>query len=186
MVAKFNQVMASFKASALHQILAVALIASRCSQTQTAGTCQACNCKFNNVQVLEKLIDQKIRSTRWIPVNKTSIITLSSSAMVAGTYQYSIPGVIPDSASELLLYISVTCGHSSTGDGLKDILFYTMEGDQRFGVYLQIHAYHQDAINTNSDNVWLPMPTNRLVYVEVPVTYTRGCVYHLSTTGYRP
>ena len=31
-----------------------------------------------------------------------------------------------------------------------------MEGDQRFGMYLQMHGWAQLAINTNSDNMWLP------------------------------
>ena len=54
--------MASFSVTVLHQILAVAMIASHCSSAQTADTCQARNCRVNNVEVLEKLIDQRIRN----------------------------------------------------------------------------------------------------------------------------
>ena len=66
-------------------------------------------------------------------------------------------------------------------------MFYTMEGDQQFGMYLRMHGWRQDAINTNSDNMWLPMASNRLVYVNVPATYSGAgvCGLHVSATGYR-
>ena len=112
-----------------------------------------------------------------IPINATE-------SLVAGTYQHSIPSAIPDAAREVLLYATVFCGlttpHIST-----DIAIYTVVGNEQFEMYLRMHGWNQLAINTNSDNMWLPMPSNRLVYVQVPSTYSGVCGFRLSATGYR-
>ena len=107
-----------------------------------------------------------------------------TASLVAGTYQHSIPSAIPDTAREVLLYATVFCGQT-TPHLNSDIMLYTMEGDQRFGMYLRMHGWVQSAINTNSDNMWLPMPSNRLLYVQVPATYSGVCGFRLSATGYR-
>ena len=43
----------------LYVVFATIAIASTVSG-QSQGTCQACNCQFNNVQVLSQLIEAKI------------------------------------------------------------------------------------------------------------------------------
>ena len=45
----------------LYLVFAIVAIASTMS-AQAEGTCQACNCQFNNVQVLSQLIESKIAS----------------------------------------------------------------------------------------------------------------------------
>ena len=114
-----------------------------------------------------------------IPINATL-------SLVAGTYQHSIPSAIPDTAREILLYATVFCG-LTTQNINTDIAIYTVVGNERFEMYLRMHGWNQEAINTNSDNMWLPMPSNRLVYVQVPSTYSGAgvCGFRLSATGYR-
>ena len=116
-----------------------------------------------------------------MPINATE-------SLVTGTYQHSIPSAIPDAAREVLLYATVFCGlitpHINT-----DIAIYTVVGNERFEMYmyLRMYGWNQLAINTNSDNMWFPMPSNRLVYVQVPSTYSGAgvCGFRLSATGYR-
>ena len=100
------------------------------------------------------------------------------------TIAYNIPGV-PDNASEFLLYASVTCGNSLEHTSQSgDIEFYVLRGGVRCAKYLYMVGYYQDAINTNSDNMWLPMPSNKVVYVKVPTPLTGYCYFVLYVIGY--
>ena len=119
---------------------------------------------------------------KWTPIAVMPINETAS--LVAGTYQHTIPSAVPDTAREILLYATVFCG-LTTPHLNSDIALYTVEGDQRFGMYLRMHGWGQSAINTNSDNIWLPMPSNHLLYVEVPATYSGICGFRISATGYR-
>ena len=49
----------------LNLLLAITVaLSATADSTQPGGTCNACNCQFNNVQVLEQLIEAKFATTR--------------------------------------------------------------------------------------------------------------------------
>ena len=121
-------------------------------------------------------------SVPWTPVNKTQIG--SDDLNAATTLSYSIPSIIPSTAREVLVYPTVRCG-TSTIDMGADITYYVEVNGVRYEHFLYMHGYPQNAYNTNSDNMWFPMPSNRMVYVEVPLAFPRYCHTFVSVIGYR-
>ena len=100
------------------------------------------------------------------------------------TYQFFIPDVVPDTAREFLLYASVICG-GTVRDLSADIIFYVENGSTRYEKFLHMYGWDQLAYNTNSDNMWFPMPSNRLVHMELPIAFPGSCWAQLFTIGYR-
>ena len=124
-------------------------------------------------------------SAMWTPVAKTPIGPASLKLENATTYNFQIPDVIPLTARELLVYASVKCG-TATVQRSGDIIVYVMHNGLRFEKFLYMHGYRwQAAFNTNSDNVWFPMPSDRLVHLEITAAIPGNCSARLSTIGYR-
>ena len=124
-------------------------------------------------------------SAMWTPVAKTPIGPASGLSLEnATTYNFQIPDVIPLTARELLVYASVECGEA-TFRRIGDIILYVMHNGLRFEKRLYMHGYDQMAVNTNSDNMWFPMPADRLVHLEITVAIPGNCLALLSAIGYR-
>ena len=117
----------------------------------------------------------------WTSVPKTHIG--SSDLRDAATFSYPIPDSIPSSALEVLVYAGLHSG--STNEVSNDFKIYTQIGDKRYEKYLYLESWEQNAINTNSDNMWFPMPPNRLVYLTVSVGLGDNAGVYLYTIGYR-
>ena len=122
-------------------------------------------------------------SAMWTPVAKTAISPGGLTLENATTFTFQIPDIIPLAAREFMVYAVVKCGtaHQRTGD----IIFYVMHHGLRFEKFLYMHSYNQAAWNTNSDNMWFPMPADRLLHVEITVAITGNCSTLFFTTGYR-
>ena len=121
-------------------------------------------------------------SAMWTPVAKTNIGIHSLEN--ATTYEFQIPNVIPPTAREFMVYATVKCGYANL-QGVSDIIFYVRHNGLRFEKFLYMHGYSQHAYNTNSDNMWFPMPADRLVHLEITVAIPGNCKAQLSTIGYR-
>ena len=122
-------------------------------------------------------------SVPWTPVNKTEIGRADLNT--ATTLSYSISSIIPSTAREVLVYPTVLCGNSEPGNSGADIAYYVEVNGVRYENFLYMHGYPQNAYNTNSDNMWFPMPSNRMVYVKVPVPFPQFCYTYVSVIGYR-
>ena len=121
-------------------------------------------------------------SATWTPVNRTEI---GQANFTPGTtFHFQIPDIIPNSASEFLLYASMDCG-TSVNDISDNIIFYVEHGGIRFEKFLRVHSYHQSAWNTNSDNMWFPMPADRQIHVDVVPVTIPNCSSRLHAIGYR-
>ena len=118
----------------------------------------------------------------WTPVAKTEFG--EHDLNTATTLTFTIPSVIPDTAQAVLLYATAQCGYS-TGDDGADLSYYVMVDGTQYEHFLHMFAYGQDAFNTNSDNMWFPMPPNRQLNVEIPQSYPRNCFTYVSAIGYR-
>ena len=118
----------------------------------------------------------------WTPVNKTLIGSPSLDTVTV--FHYPIPDVIPNTAREFLLYASIYCGTSVSGS-LDDIALYVIHNGMRLEKFLFMISYHQNAVNTNSDNMWFPLPADRLVHLEIPAAFPQNCAARLYTIGYR-
>ena len=122
-------------------------------------------------------------SAMWTPVAKTPIGPEGVSLENATTYNFQIPDVIPLTARELLVYASVKCGTAQLGDII--FLNHVMRNGLRFEKFLYMHGHEQAAFNTNSDNMWFPVPADRLMHLEITVAVPGNCLALLSTIGYR-
>ena len=119
----------------------------------------------------------------WTPVNMTEIG--GDNLNTATTLSYNVPSIIPNTAQGVLLYSIARCGTSSDVGRGGDITYYVVENEVRYEHFLLMRAYPQEAHNTNSDNMWFPMPSNRLVYVDVPIALPGNCFTTVSVIGYR-
>ena len=120
----------------------------------------------------------------WTPVAKTPIGPENVSLENATTYNFQIPNVIPLTAEEFMVYASVICGTASLRRS-GDIIFYVLHNGLRLEKFLYMHGYDQRAFNTNSDNMWFPMPTDRLMHLGIGVAMPGNCFAQLFTIGYR-
>jgi len=102
-------------------------------------------------------------SLTWKGVNVTSqrLPGQSGAKMV-----YSIPEVVPSTVREVLIYVWVRTGGKNS-DGDSNFKFTINAGSDAPYFLLHLHGYNQDAWSYNSDNVWLPMPADRQIQVEL-------------------
>ena len=82
------------------------------------------------------------------------------------------------------MYVAVDSGTSSVGI-INHLKIYTQIRDNRYEKYLYTKTWNQKAINTNSENMWFPMPPNRLVYLTVSAPEGINTGVNLFTIGYR-
>ena len=68
------------------------------------------------------------------------------------------------------MYATALCGISTIDMG-ADIAYYVEVNGIHYEHFLHMHSYPQ--YNTNSDNMWFPIPSNRMVYVSE--TLPRNC-----------
>ena len=94
-------------------------------------------------------------SFQWISVPETEIGTFV--LQEATTESFLIPNVIPDDARDVLVFASISSGHTSRVP-YDNVKIYTLRGSRRYEQYLGLRTWDQNAVNTNSDNMWFPMP----------------------------
>ena len=120
----------------------------------------------------------------WVPVPKTWIGAAYLDDV--GTVTFTIPSVIPSTAREVLIYAGAYTGYIYPVNLISDLKIFTQIGTCRYEKYLLMLSMNQHAFNTNSDNMWFPMPSDRRVYVTVPVAYTKDSTrILLYAIGYR-
>ena len=121
------------------------------------------------------------------PVNWTSVTKKyigSSNLQHASTMTFTIPNIIPSSAREVLIFVGANIGGSNRGP-YQDVIIFTQIGTTRYEKYLTLYSWTQNAINTNSENMWFPMPPNRRVYLTVPARHDRNARVRFFAIGYR-
>ena len=118
----------------------------------------------------------------WTPVD----VTLIGSVYIdtASPFHFQIPDIIPHTASEFFLYAVLVCGAAGVSK-TNDILFYVEHDGVQFKKYVYMRSHHQSGFNTNSDNMWFPMPADRRIHMIVPVPVPQNCFAQLHTIGYR-
>ena len=121
------------------------------------------------------------------PYNWTSVSLTefgSSNLQHAGTLSFTIPNAVPSSAREILIHAGAVNGndHRIPYHNLK---IFTQIGTTRYEKYLLLYGWRQEAANTNSDNMWFPMPPNRRVYLTVYASHGGNAMLRLYAIGYR-
>ena len=121
------------------------------------------------------------------PINWTSVPFTeigTTNLKHAATLSFNIPSVVPSSATEVLIHAGFYTGSSNNGP-LQYIKIFTQIGTAKYEKYLMMFSYPQSAINTNSDNMWFPMPPNRRVYLTLQTAVGNNAAAYLHTIGYR-
>ena len=121
-------------------------------------------------------------SGTWTSISKAYIG--STSLTYTTTHSYVIPYTVPSSAREVLIYGIVAGGYAGNNI-FQDIKIFTQEGTTRYKKYLYMHSWSQDAWNTNSDNMWFPMPSNRRILMTVSRNHGGNGYARLYAIGYR-
>jgi hypothetical protein len=80
------------------------------------------------------------------------------------SYDYSVSNV-PATAKEILVYFTIRQGQDGN-DVEHTFKIYTMEGSTKYTQYFFDYEYRQNAWSFNSDNFWMPVTSNRLLYIE--------------------
>lgn len=118
----------------------------------------------------------------WTSVSKTLIG--SSTLQHTGTLSFTVPSVIPTTASEVLVLINAEWGHSGP-DVLSFVKIYTQEANNRYEKYISLHTYPQNAWGSNIVNAWFPMTSTRMILADVTRALTGNVRLQLFAIGYR-
>lgn len=97
---------------------------------------------------------------------------------------FSLPDDLPKNTREILLFVFVDIGWSKP-KGLSFIKVFTKVDGVHHSHYIAMHIYDQNALSTNSNNVWLPMGSDRKVYVEILIKGKYGIEGSVYLIGYR-
>ena len=120
----------------------------------------------------------------WVSVQLTKIG--NSNLKQAEKFAYDIPSVIPNTAREVFILVGAYQGNFSIQGAPPDFLkIYTQQGNNTYEQYLYLYSYIQNSFNTNSENMWFPMPSNRNIFLEVPIPQGSNCAAELYAIGYR-
>ena len=120
--------------------------------------------------------------------NSLAMIQIASTSSIrySGTLSYNLPSEVPSTAKEVLLFVNFEHGYSGP-DRTTYFKIYTQEDDSHYEKYASLHTYSQSAWNTNSENMWLPVTSNRRVYVakQGNTNLTRNLHFYMYVIGYR-
>ena len=117
----------------------------------------------------------------WTSVPITSVG--STNLRHPNTFSYVIPSVIPSTAKNVLVFAAIHCGTANAGVS-QQIKVFTQDGPKHYEKYVYMLTYNQPAYNTNSENMWFPMPTNRRIYMTVLKDTGANCGAQVFVTGY--
>ena len=152
------------------------------------GSCSNVQEKLNGLkEAVEALCEgtsvaiPTVRNT-WTSVPITSIG--STNLRHPNTFSFVIPSVIPSAAKNVLIYAILSSGGANIGITLHLKVFTQDGSNKRFEKYLYLLSYYQNAVNTNSDNMWFPMPSNRRIYMTVDRDVGAHCGAQLFAIGY--
>ena len=102
-----------------------------------------------------------------------------------GTLAYDIPSVIPNTAREVLVLVSVTVGNSGPDHRTHQLKIYTEQDQRQYEKYVFFISRSQNAWNTNSENMWFPVTSGRQIFVNSAYAHTGAVEVTLHAIGYR-
>ena len=98
----------------------------------------------------------------WTPIDTAfTYITLNPNVSSSKIYLSSIG--VPLTADKALVYVEVGTGTTNKNDITGRIEVYSMNSFKQF---LLVHGYMADDWSYNSDNMWVPIGTERIVYAK--------------------
>ena len=135
------------------------------------------------INLLQESDDDDVANTgHWTPLGKTRLG--SSSLKTTGAQAFHLPVSVPVTAKEVLLFVDIQVGISNP-NRISHVKLYTIHNGVHYAKYISVHTYEQDAWSTNSDNIWLPLFPNRVIYVQSPGTHFGNSFCTIDIIGYR-
>ena len=116
-----------------------------------------------------------------VPISSLGDIALT----VPETLSFIIPSIIPSDAKEVLLYVGVYSGDQAIKEQMQSVKIFTQIGRNTYAKYLMLYTFPENAVNSNSDNMWFPMPPNRSVLLTLTDKLNGNAYAQLSAIGYR-
>ena len=95
---------------------------------------------------------------------------------------------MPSEAREILVYVTLATGYTSSADTDVTLTLWTSDGKQDCKKYLYGRVYHQQAWGYNSENMFFPAPSDMklrvsVAYLNPPGSGGKMCSVNL--IGYR-
>lgn len=125
---------------------------------------------------------------KWCPINSHQLFKLTGGTAPIGVQCCRIPDhLVPNEANEILLLVVMQSGNTAQTPMSTQCLsiFVKEQAGMRYEKYLHYTTYKQDAWNHNTENMWLPMPSDRTVCVNVPREFKNNIRFNVFLTGYR-
>ena len=104
----------------------------------------------------------------------------------ANTFSYGLPNTVPNTAKEVLLFVTTKTAYSNPHEQQIFIKLYTEENGKSFEqhIFLITHRRTYDW-SYSSDNMWFPITTNRRVYVDNHTPLSGSVYMRIYAIGYR-
>ena len=118
-----------------------------------------------------------------MPIDKNNVIGRESLNR-PGLYQFSIANLVPDTATQFLIYATVFSGNTYSPSVFMDVSVFVYVDEKRLAQHLFVIGHEQVAFSINSDNMWFPVPSNKLVYVLVPEGVPGYAWFRFHAIGY--
>ena len=123
-------------------------------------------------------------SATWNSVSRTRIGGINFAT--TNTQSFPIPSVVPDTATEVLLFIEIIAGYNPNNDYCIVKIFTEESDDRRFEKYISIRTYPQSGHTMTEDNMWFPFMANRRVYLKLSKTMNlQNMGSNIHVIGYR-
>lgn len=126
------------------------------------------------------------RGIKWTTVTPSYKLLLINSSTRPGVTKCRIPdSTVPPDSREIMVLLSLHMGNSLPHNVQVVIKVFVEDDGVRYTKFMEFRPYKQKAWNDNTNNVWLPMPTNRIVHVETPVKFDGDLWCDVLLVGHR-
>lgn len=140
------------------------------------------------VNAIETNISSELKKksdVNWTVLNNVHKL-LSVTAGKSGILNCIIPEhLVPNRAKEILILVEVNSCSAGPKSHSHRLTLFTEEKGVRYSKYIHLTTYKQNAWNNNSENMWLPMPTDRRLHINVPKAMSGNIACNVHLTGYR-
>ena len=127
-----------------------------------------------------------VTSVSWTSVARTGIGHTFLNGSNFGEVPFLIPEIIPYDAKEVLVVAVAQVGNTKPVNQAHLIKIYTRQNSEQYEKYIYIVPYPQNALVTNTENLWFPMTFSRIIYIDVQNIIIQGNSFiALDAIGYR-
>ena len=127
-----------------------------------------------------------VTSVSWTSVAWSRIGHTFLNGSRSGEVPFPIPEIIPYDAKEVLVLAVAQVGSTKPENQAHLIKKNTRQNSEQYEKNVYIVPYPQNALVTNSENLWFPMTFSRIIYIDVQNIIIQGDSFiSLDAIGYR-